>query len=801
MKSKLLTLFTLVLVGISSCYDDSDLRTQLEDHEQRISALETLCNQLNTNISSLQTIVDALKNNDHVSAILPIKEGDKIVGYTISFANGGDITIYNGKDGEDGEAAVCPVIGAKKDIDGVYYWTIDGKWLTDDAGNKIAVTGKNGEDGKDAVAPVLMVKDGYWWISYDGEKTWNKLDYKVEDGLIQADPLFTEINQDDDTVTFTLADGTTIVLNKVNAFDVIFAQTKDILVEDEETLIIPFKVEGATAEVTVECMVSDESLRASAYMTSADEGEVKVKINWFSDYTDTKVLVFISNGNQQVIVKALTFEEKQFKSVQDAYKVPYYGGTFDVALTTNMEYDVIIPEGAQSWISLVETKAVRTDVLQFDVKPMADGDSRTTDIVIKSKDATRSQTITVVQFTFIEFADPIIEKQCLDAFDTNNDRKLSCMEAASVTDLGEMVLNYKNFVSFNELKYFTSIAKIPSQYFRDCFNLKEIEIPSSVTSIGDYAFSGCYSLTSIEIPSSVTTIGHSAFEDCSSLTSVEIPSSVTSIGNDAFFSCYSLTSIEIPSSVTTIGNYAFMDCSSLTTVEIPSSVTSIGYYAFSGCSGLTSIVVNSGNTVYDSRDNCNGIIKTASNTFISGCKNSFIPSSVTSIGDWAFGYCSSLTSIKIPSSVTTIGNYAFMYCSSLTTVEIPSSVTSIGYGTFKGCSSLGIIEIPSSVTSIGHGTFEGCSSLGIIKIPSSVTSIGDYAFNDCGSLTLIEIPSSVTSIGDYAFSGCSSLPLIEIPSSVTLIGDWAFGDCSSLTSIKIPSSVTSIGNEVFYECI
>ena len=186
---------------------------------------------------------------------------------------------------------------------------------------------------------------------------------------------------------------------------------------------------------------------------------------------------------------------------------------------------------------------------------------------------------------------------------------------------------------------------------------------------------------------------------------------VLGIKRSAFEKCGGLTSVTIPNSVTSIGDYAFSGCSSLTSVTIGNSVTSIGYYAFSGCSGLASISVENGNTVYDSRDNCNAIIKTATNTLIAGCKNTTIPNSVTSIGEFAFSGCSGLTSVTIGNSVTSIGKYAFSGCSSLTSVTIPNSVTSIGDYAFRKCSRLTSVTIPNSVTSIGEQAFEGCSSL------------------------------------------------------------------------------------------
>lgn len=224
-----------------------------------------------------------------------------------------------------------------------------------------------------------------------------------------------------------------------------------------------------------------------------------------------------------------------------------------------------------------------------------------------------------------------------------------------------------------------------------------IDIPESieidgvtytVKSIGDEAFMYRPSLMSVTIPNTVISIGSFAFYGCTGLTSIDIPSSVTSIETGAFLECEGLTSVTIPNSVTTIGKGAFWSCSGLTKIYIPSSVTSIGSYAFSQCSGVTNIEVDAGNTVYDSRDNCNAIIETSSNTLVAGFNTTAFPSSVTSIGFSAFFRCSGLTSVTIPDLVTSIGEQVFSGCVDLTSIIIPASVTSIGYNAFYGCHGL-----------------------------------------------------------------------------------------------------------------
>lgn len=294
-------------------------------------------------------------------------------------------------------------------------------------------------------------------------------------------------------------------------------------------------------------------------------------------------------------------------------------------------------------------------------------------------------------------------------------------------------------------------------------------------------------IKSVVIPNNVTCIGDNAFWDCKGLLYIYIPESVLKIGDYAFGRCNGLTTIRIPESVSSIGDSAFKFCENLTNIFITKNVTSIGDFAFESCNNLRSILIDPENTKYDSRDNCNAIIDTETNTLLVGCNNTIIPDSVKCIKAYAFPVCEFLTNIYIPKSVNSIDAEAFWACSNLASIVVDPENTK--YDSRNNCNA--IVETETNTLILGCYT---------TVIPSSVTDIGYYAFGQNDSITSIDIPDSVTRIGKEAFYCCENISDIYIPNSVKYISEEAFQNCKGVNRISIPNSIVSIGKDAFKGC-
>ena len=790
----------LLLFGCSDKYDDSALRNDLNDLENRVAKLEELCKQMNTNISSLQKIVEALQDNLSISKVEQISDG-----YIIHFSDGSTATIKNGKNSED-----APIIGVKKDTDGIYYWTLDGEWLTDEKGNKVkaqgtdgkdgvdgedgndgvdgedGVDGTNGKDGKDGITPQLKIENGRWMLSMDNGKTWTDIGQATgadgtdgEDGVDGKDGtngIFKSVTEDNDNVYFTLEDDSVITIPKSDnsKFAIAFDTTDIAILNGGESKTISYTITDATKNTVVKAIAQD-GWKVKVDATSTDKGTITITAP--NPIVESEILVFANDGSYRTVMVSLNCMQGQINIADNSINATSAGGTQEIKLTTNLDYTIEIPEDAQSWLSLApETRALREDTIVFEVTAN-EGMQRYTTVALKDEQGKILQTIIFRQLgtcTEVHVETKGELENELAGYDYANIESLKITGVLNDVDflfIYRMMPNLKN-LDIAEV----NITALPIQAFYKSTNVENLILPNTLITIGEEMFYQS-KLKTVVIPANATTIGNSAFEQCASLISIDIPANVETIGTAVFWGCSSLTTVtfEKGSQLKTIGggsSYygAFSYCTALTSIEIPASVETIGASAFKGCSKLATVTFEKESQ-----------LKTIGGGY----------SEPNYYG--VFSDCTALTSIEIPASVETIEAAAFKDCSSLTSIEIPASVETIKASAFKGCSSLATV------------TFENGSQLKTIEggYPSSGT------FADCTALTSIEIPASVETIEAAAFKGCSSLATVtfEKGSQLKTIGGGgssyygAFGQLKNLMTVDMSActQVKTIDEYAFYD--
>ena len=737
-------LFAIVLMisalSMSSCgsYDDTPLWDRVNDHEDRITALEEQCTEMNSNIEALRALIEAMEGGNYITKVEPIEENGVVVGYTISFAEGDPITIYHGKDGEDGKdgangtgGGAAPQIGIKQDTDGAYYWTLDGEWLLDDNGNKVKAVGEDGadgQDGEDGITPELKIENDYWYISYDNGASWTELGKaKGEDGEDGqggqgGSSLFKSVTQDDNYVYFTLSDNSVITIAKSVELSIEFDLSAVGEVTINTEVEVPFAVASASESVDIE-VVPTEDLTAEvvAYDSSRKSGHILIRTGSRHDAA-SKVIVLVSNGDKVIMktiavyVKAAEEELAQLYIYNGATKSALAtGGVVTLAFMTNVACEAVIPEDV-SWLSLDDTRALNYNSIKLRVAQNG-GDRRSAKVKVQSLDGALSIEYTITQAAASSSSTPDVDDDgsilgtpaTHEIFYTSTDGSIVVPNDVNVFGAVLLTNTYENGVGV--LSFDRPVTIIGQRAFRGKNKITEIVLPDDVEKIDTFAFYECYALKSINIPDGVKSIGNSAFSYCESLTSINIPDSVTSIGSNTFYNCESLTSINIPDSVTSIGQEAFEYCKKLESVTLSENLTSI-----------------------------------SSDTF---------------------GYCTSLINIYIPNSVTSIGYEAFLGCSALSEVSIGSGVTAIGDEAFKNCTSLISVVIPDNVTTIYVSAFELCRGLESVEIGTGIKKINAAAFRYCYALENIKCKATTPpTIAEDTFFGLGINPVIYVPMAV-----------------------------------
>ena len=786
MKKLLAFAALFAVVALTSCkYDDDDLWNSVHGLENRVAKLEELCKQMNTNISSLQTIVTALQNNVYVTGTTPLMKDGKEIGYTITFSKGNPITIYHGKDGQDGEDGITPTISVKKDTDGVYYWTLNGEFIMVDGG-KIQAEGKDGTNGTNGTTPQFKIENDYWFVSYDNGTNWTQLGKATGEDGVGSDSMFSGVDYETSTdyIIFTLSNGTQIKLPTWSAFEALQRLCN----------------ETNTNLSALQTIVT--ALQNNDYITSVDPLTENGKVVGYTiKFAKSNPIVIYNgkdgaDGNTPVISVKKDTDGIYYWTldgefiVVDGQKIKAQGtdgnngADGSDGVTPKLEiregYWWISYDNGTNWSQL--GKATGEDGKDADSIKITQDENN---VYFELADGTVITISKTGQSTeFIQFKDLEVKKLCCLNWDTDHDNELSYQEAATIVSIGTVFKGNTTIVSFNEFQYFNGITDI-SNAFQGCTNLWEITLPDNLSTIGDAAFANCKSLNSIILPENIVSIGDSSFISCP-LSNITIPINTTKVGASAFRNCSKLGQIKILGNIETIDEHAFENCFSLQGIELPQSITTIGISAFKNCTSLQSVIF---------AERCN-LTKIAGD----------LSNSQTYPQNGVFYNCTSLTSITIPANVEIIEATAFMNCKALSTLlfEPNSKLQIIGgnihaealkdgygkldaYGAFTNCTLLTSIQIPISVIEIECAAFYNCTSLNsvIFEEGAHINTIGGGGI----------YPYYGESYGGGAFSKCISLQSIDIPQSITKLEAFAFSE-SGLKSIYIraltPPSLTAV---------
>lgn len=574
MKKLLAFAALFAVVALTSCkYDDDDLWNSVHGLENRVAKLEELCKQMNTNISSLQTIVTALQNNVYVTGTTPLMKDGKEIGYTITFSKGNPITIYHGKDGQDGEDGITPTISVKKDTDGVYYWTLNGEFIVVDGG-KIQAEGTNGTNG---TTPQFKIENDYWFVSYDNGANWTQLGKATGEDGVGGDSMFSGVDYETSTdyVIFTLSNGTQIKLPTWSAFEALQRLCN----------------ETNTNLSALQTIVT--ALQNNDYITSVDPLTENGKVVGYTiKFAKSNPIVIYNgkdgaDGNTPVIGVKKDTDGIYYWTldgefiVVDGQKIKAQGtdgnngadGSDGVTPKLEIQegYWWISYDNGTNWTQL--GKATGEDGKDADsIKitqdennvyfELADG----TVITMPQNNDTTTQNI--------QFADPITKYLCssqwlnssnidnLNSWDKNLDGELQYQEAANVKYIGYYHYFHGSAISsFNELRYFIGVTYIGKEAFKDCSKLYTIVIPDNVKTIEQNAFSGCSDLQFVTWGNNITDIQDRAFYGCTSLRFIILGDYVETIGAYAFYGASSINistlRVTLPASVKSIGDYAF----------------------------------------------------------------------------------------------------------------------------------------------------------------------------------------------------------------------------------------------------
>ncbi len=385
--SRILSLISVLALFFTGCqeYDDTEIKGRVDNLESQVTELRLLVEKINSNLTSLVTAVDALNNQDQIVSVEKLPAGN---GYTITFKKSGTITIYNGEkgldgkngtDGLDGKDGKSPVISISQDSDGKYYWTLDGEWLLVN-GQKVPATAE-------VAVPKIKVEDGKFLFSTNGTD-W----VVIGDAGTSGIGLIKNVREDveNNSVIIELSDRE-IVIPKGQNFALVI-KADEIGIKAGETVNVEYSL--ISADNAIVRALPENGYTVKVNPISATKGQLSITAP--SPVMDASILIVAVNGNGVMSGKILSIAEGKLDVKADATPVPAEGGSVTVEITTNLDYEIVIPEAAKTWITLVETKALRTDNVTFSVAQNTEATQRTAEVEVRV-DGAKVQSFNIVQ--------------------------------------------------------------------------------------------------------------------------------------------------------------------------------------------------------------------------------------------------------------------------------------------------------------------------------------------------------------------------------------------------------------------
>lgn len=736
-----ITLSIIFGLSISACYDDSAIRGDISDLQKRVTSLELLCSQMNSNIIAIQTTLNSLNQNDYITQVSPILDNGEEVGYKISFLKSAPITIYNGKNGINGKT---PQISVRQHVDGAWYWVLDGEWLLDDNGNKVRASGidgkggqngadgkdgENGADGKDGITPQLKIVDNYWYLSLDNGTIWKKLGKSVGEDGKDGDSMFKSVTHDDKYAYFTLIDGTVLTIpmsTNLPKLQFVLDKEDNIHLSAGKTVVLNYTIISPVNAKTTFQSYESENWKVAIKPTSKEKGTISITAP--NPVSSGKILFTLSDDYGNVFVKTLEIigDDSVIKIIKTKYTIDEFGGYLDIAVDANLDFQVQIAEDGKSWIETISTG----ETTRLQVSPNSSYSSRESIVSFKGTDGVTKKNISITQIQNNAIVVAANEVNVTEAAQTYNLVVKANIGCKLTIEKGKEWISLTVTKSLDD-KIFPLTIKENEDYPTRNAILKVSDTSGKITQM--------ISITQDGYTPVIVDIQDERFLNC-----LVAQYDINKDGKIDQKEAKKITSIECTD----------RDISSLAGIENFTNLTSLS------CSKTKIAELDLSHNIKLSNITCQYNEEMTSLT---------LPA-IQSINDRAFLGNTALQALDLPKTITAVGKDAFQNCIKMEMLSINSDINTTYINSFSGCG-IKNLRISGDATSIPKKMFYQSALLEHVKIGENVSTINTSAFEDCLALQdiIFEKYSKLQKLSNRCFSGCKQLVLLDMRNCSELV--------------------------------